>query len=155
MLRALLLQLSDQLSDFQTDLARLHESNRSAVPPPEVLITYLQRLIQKFDQVYILLDALDESSRYSHRDRVLNAIQTMRKWLFLGMHLLITSRDELDIRQSLSLTENYEVILKNAEINKDIGDFISEKLKTDPGLKKWWMYHNQIQQVLTSRAQGS
>lgn len=154
MLRALLLQLSGQLSDSQADLTSLHALNRTGIPPPAVLIAYLQRLIQKFDQVYILLDALDESPRYSQRDRVLTVIQTMRNWLFPGLHLLVTSRDELDIREALSPMSNDEIAMRNAEINQDISNFISRQLNTDPKLQKWRTYHDRIQKVLAERAQG-
>jgi Trm5-related predicted tRNA methylase len=104
--------------------------------------------------VYILLDALDESSRYGQRDQVLNTIETMRKWLLPGLHLLVTSRDEPDIRESLSPVGDEEVIMKNTEINHDISNFISGQLNIDPKLRKWRAYHDRIQQVLAERAQG-
>lgn len=146
--------LSGQLSDSHTDLARLHDSYRTGIPPAIVLIAHLRHLIQKFDQVYILLDALDESPRYGQRDQVLNTIETMRKWLLPGLHLLVTSRDEPDIRESLSPVGDEEVIMKNAEINHDISNFISGQLKIDPKLRKWRAHHDRIQQVLAERAQG-
>ncbi len=154
MLRALLLQLSGQLSDSRTDLARLHESYRTGIPPALVLTVHLRHLVQKFDQVYILFDALDESPRYGQRDQVLNTIETMRKWLLPGLHLLVTSRDEPDIRESLSPVGNEEVNMKNAEINHDISNFISGQLEIDPKLRKWRAHHHRIQQVLAERAQG-
>jgi hypothetical protein len=154
MLRALILQLSVQLSDSQTDLARLRDSYSTGIPPATVLIAHLRHLIQKFDQVYILLDALDESPRYGQRDQVLNAIKTMRKWVVPGLHLLVTSRDEPDIRETLSPVGDEEVIMKNAKINRDISDFISGQLNIDPKLQKWRVHHDRIQQVLAERAQG-
>jgi ankyrin repeat domain-containing protein 50 len=154
MLRALLLQLSGQRSDSQTDLARLRDTYGMGIPPTTVLIAHLQHLVQKFDQVYILLDALDESPRYSQRDRVLNVIEIMRNWLLPGLHLLVTSRDEPDIRQSLNPAGNEEVIMKNAGINQDISDFISGQLKVDPKLRKWRAHHDRIRQALAERAQG-
>jgi archaellum component FlaC len=154
MIRALLLQLSGQSSDSQTDLARLRDSYSTGFPPAIVLTAYLRQMIQKFGQVYILLDALDESPRYSQRDQVLNAIETMRKWLLPGLHLLVTSRDEPDIRESLSPAGNEEVIMKNAEINRDISEFISGRLNVDPKLRKWRAHHDRIQKVLAERAQG-
>ncbi len=154
MLRALLLQLSGQLADSHTDLARLRDSYCTGIPPAIVLTEHLRHLIQKFDQVYILFDALDESPRYGQRDQVLNTIKTMRKWLLPGLHLLVTSRDEPDIRESLSSVGNEEVIMKNAEINHDISNFISGQLEIDPKLRKWCAHHDRIQQVLAERAQG-
>lgn len=154
MLRALLLQLSGQLSNSHVDLSRLHDSYRTIVPPPSVLIAHLQHLIQNFSHVYVLLDALDESPRYSQRDGVLMAIQTMRKWLLPGLHLLVTSRDEPDIRQSLNPTEDNEVILKNDKIDQDIGNFISGQLNSDSNLQKWRAHHDRIQEELAKRAKG-
>jgi hypothetical protein len=154
MLRALLLQLSGQLSDTNADLDRLHDSYRIGIPPAAVLITHLRHLIQKFNQVYILLDALDESPRYSQRDHVLNATETVRKWLLPGLHLLVTSRDEPDIRESLRPTGDQEVVMKNIEIDQDISDFISGQLTMDPKLRKWQAYDDRIQKVLANRAQG-
>jgi ankyrin repeat domain-containing protein 50 len=117
MLRTLLLQLSNQFFDSQTDLARLRDSYSTGIPPAMIMIVHLRHLVQKFNQVYILLDALDKSLQYSQRDQVLNAIKTMRKWLLPGLHLLVTSRNESDIRQSLSFAGDEEVIMKNTEIN--------------------------------------
>ena len=154
MVRDLLLQLSGQRSDSQTDLARLHDSYSMGLPPTAVLMAYLRQLIQKFDQVYILVDALDESPRYDQRDQVLDTIQTMREWHLPGLHLLVTSRDEPDIRESLSPTKNEEVVMKNDEINQDIADFISGQLETNPKLRKWRAFRDRIQQALTQKAHG-
>ncbi len=154
MLRALILQLSGQLSDPQTDLARLRDSYSTGIPSATLLIAHLRHLIQKFDQVYILLDALDESPRHGQREQVLDAIETMLKWPLPGLHVLVTSRDEPDIRESLSPAEDEEVIMRNAETNRDISDFISGQLNIDPKLRKWRAYHDRIQQVLAERAQG-
>ncbi|KAK2752447.1 hypothetical protein FQN54_008109 [Arachnomyces sp. PD_36] len=154
MIRALLLQLSGQLRDGHADLARLHASYQSGTPPPEVLIEYLRHMIQKFHHVYILLDALDESPRYNQREDVLDALEKMRKWSFPGLHLLVTSRDEPDIRQSLSPAPDQGVIMKNAEIDKDISSFISTRLSIDPRLQRWKAHHDRIQEALGKGAQG-
>ena len=155
MLQALILQLSGQSSDSRTDLIRLHESHSTGIPPATILLAYLQRLIQNyFSQVYILLDALDESPLHGQRDNVLKAIEMIRKWLLPGLHLLVTSRDEPNIRDSLIPAGDEEVIMKNDEINWDINNFIAGHLNTDLKLRKMHAYHNRIQQVLAERAQG-
>ena len=104
MLRALLLQLSSQLRDGQADLTRLYESYKAGTPPWPMLIEHLHRLIQRFHQVYIMLDALDESPRNGPREYVLDALEAMRNWGVQGLHLLVTSRDEPDIRNSLDIS---------------------------------------------------
>ncbi len=154
MLRALLPQLSAQNSGAESDLGQLYHSYLNETPPVTTLVTYLQRLISNFGQVYILLDALDESPRYGRRAHVLDTIETMRKWSLSGLHLLVTSRDEPDIRESLNPTSDEDVMLKNTEISQDICSFISGHLRTDRELRKLENYHERIQQVLIEGAKG-
>jgi ankyrin repeat domain-containing protein 50 len=156
MLRALLLQLSVQRQDDNLDLTRLYNLYKPGIPPSLVLTDHLHRLVQKFRDVYIVLDALDESPRSGAREQVLDTLETMRKWSFPGMHFLITSRDEPDIRESLeslTLFPMQQVKMKNARIDKDIADFISGRLRSRR-LQKWSLYHDKIQEVLVNRAKG-
>ncbi len=120
MLRALLLQLCGQLQDGPSDLTSLYNSYEPGLPPSSVLTDHLRRLIQRFRHVYIVLDALDESPRSGAQEHVLETLEMMRKWSLQGLHLLATSRDEPDIRQSLEPSSNQEVKMGNAAIDKDI-----------------------------------
>jgi hypothetical protein len=154
MLRALLLQLADQLADGHSVLQHLHDVYRSGPPPPLTLRDYLRQLIKKFDHVYLLIDALDESPRYDQRDSVLESIAALREGVPTGLHLLVTSRNESDIRDALG-TAIEEVKLKTAGIDDDIGKFVAQKLETDPILrKKWHGDREKIREALTQRAQG-
>src|SRR5437763_15884977 len=125
MLRALLFQLSGQHSDGHSSLTSIHASYQTGTPPAEVLIKHLRHLIRKFHQLYILLDALDESPRFERRDGVLKILDKMRRWHLPGLHILVTSRDEPDIRESLNPIRDEQVGMKNDEISRDISDFIS------------------------------
>ncbi|KAL9100680.1 MAG: hypothetical protein Q9163_003967 [Psora crenata] len=154
MLRALLLQLSSQLRDGHADLTRLYESYKPGTPPRPVLIEHLHRLIQRFHQVYIMLDALDESPRNGPRQYVLDVLQTIRKWGIQGLHLFFTSRDEPDIRDSLDISATQQVAMQNAGVDKDIANFISGQFDTDPGLRKLLPYRDKIQETLAKRAKG-
>ena len=154
MLRALLLQLSSQIADSETDLARLQGSYSTSIPPTLVLMQHLEQMIRKFNQAYVILDALDECPRYTQRDDVLRVIETMRNWNMPGLHLLVTSRNEVDIREGLGVAHDQEVAMNNTAIEKDIGNYIVGKLKTDSRLQKWSAHHDRIQQALAKRAQG-
>lgn len=154
MLRALLLQLSSQLHDNYADLTRLHDSYKAGIPPSLVMIEYLRRLIQRFHHVYIVLDALDESPRNGPREHVLEMLEVMRKWGIQGLHLFLTSRDEPDIRESLDLPIQQQVVMQGAGVNKDIADFISGRLDTDRRLRKWLLHRDKIQETLANRANG-
>lgn len=53
------------------------------------------------------------------------------------MHLLITSRRELDIDTALSALVNYEICMRNELIDADISAFVHENLEQDRRLKRW------------------
>lgn len=154
MLRTLLLQLSVQLQDGERDLEQLHALYKSGSPPVDVLLGALRRFLERFRDSYILLDALDESPRYCKRDGVLRAIQVIRSWSIPSVHLLVTSRNELDIRESLGPSPNEDLPLRNSGIDRDIADFISYQLENDKKLQKWKARHDMIRESLTRSAQG-
>ena len=154
MLRALLLQLSNQLQDGYADLTRLHDLYKSGIPPWPLLVEHLRRLIQRFHHVYILLDALDENPRNGSREDVLNVLETMRNWDVQCLHLFVTSRDEPNIRESLDLSFTQRVVMQNAGIDKDIADFISSRLNEDRRLRKFLPYRDKIHKTLVKGAKG-
>jgi hypothetical protein len=153
MLRALLWQLSGQLRDGEKDLEQLHALYKSGTPPVEVLLGLLQRFLGRFRDSYILVDALDESPRDCNREGVLRAIQVIRNWSLPGVHLLMTSRNELDIRESLDPSCDQDLSMRNSEIDRDIVNFVSYQLNNDPKLQRWKPCHGEIQTKLTTGAQ--
>ena len=154
MIRALMLQLSYQLQDGHTDLAQLHKSYSAGIPPSPVLLEYLRRLIQRFQHVYIFLDALDESPGNGPREYLLKALETVQKWGVQGLHLFLTSRDLPDIRESLGLPTTQRIVMRNEGMDKDIMDFISGQLNGDGRLRKLLPYRDRIQEALAEGAQG-
>ena len=70
------------------------------------------------------------------------------------MHILVTSRDEVDICDGLNPDASKE-IGKNPSIDQDIVDFISSRFELDRKLRKNWLLHkDKIQQALAEGAQG-
>jgi uncharacterized protein YukE len=162
MLRALVLQLSSQLNDNHARLSRLYNRYRSATPPDQDLEDCLHQLLQAFEHVYIILDALDESPRTQNgkniRRSVLEALATIRKWSEPGLHLLVTSREETDILDALhddlyTLPDKI-VSMKNVSVDSDIASFISGRLKDSRELRKFANYYSQIESSLAERAKG-
>lgn len=134
MLRTLLSQLSVQLESGERDLEQLHALYKSGSPPVDILLDEIRRFLERFRDTYILLDALDESPRDSKREGVLRAIQVIRSWSISGVHLLVTSRNELDIRESLGPSRDQDLSLRNSEVDRDIANFVSYQLKNDAKL---------------------
>jgi hypothetical protein len=153
MLRSLLLQLSGQLQDGEKDLEQLHAFYKPSTPPMDVLLDLLQRFLDRFHDSYILLDALDESPRDRNRSGVLRVIQVIRNWSLPSVHLLVTSRNELDIRESLGPSCDQDLSMRNSEIDQDLSSFVTYQLNNDRKLQKWKARHLEIQTKLTTGAQ--
>ncbi|KAI0391538.1 ankyrin repeat-containing protein [Xylariaceae sp. FL0594] len=153
MLRALISQLSTQLG-VCTELEHLQKRYSHATPPNEALQDCLHQIVRKFDHVYILGDALDESPRGGNRDAVLDVITEVRAWKEERLHLFLTSRDEPDIREALEIGPDEIIEMSNDEVHRDIRNFISQRLRTDRRLKKWEKYHDKIQDALARKAGG-
>jgi hypothetical protein len=60
----------------------------------------------------------------------------------------------LDIRESFTHLSGMEVKMRNAGIQKDIADYISNQLAKDPRLKRWLPYRAKIEETLVKGAQG-
>lgn len=169
MLRALILQLVPQLQSQHNNnsttktldtLPRLHQNYRGGTPPDAALLDTLHQLITRFDDVYIVLDALDESPRHKHREDLLQALAEMRRWPGPELHLLVTSRDEQDIREELDLSGEEEeeggevVALRGGMVDGDIAAFVAGHLRDNRRLRKWERWHGRIEEALTEGAKG-
>jgi len=154
MLRALVSQLSSQLNDNDALLSRLHTSYPNGMPPDYALMGCLHELVRTFEHVYIFLDALDESPRDKHRRDMLQKLIDIRAWSEPGLHLLVTSRDEPDIRRKLCAPQDETISMKNDSVDKDIAEFISDHLRQNEQLERWEEYYDKIENVLTEGAKG-
>jgi hypothetical protein len=154
MLRTWLLQLASQLPDGYKDLTQIYESYQTSTPPPQVLLDYVRRSIERFDQVYLLVDALDESPRKNLRKKVLQTLEMIRSWGLAGLHLFVTSRDEPDIRKAFNSSAVEEIAMRNGGIDDDIASYISSQLTADRSLQNWLPHRQKIQETLTKGARG-
>lgn len=152
MVRALLFQLLGQCGQ-QQDLDRLKDQHKDSRPPLPDLVEHLHRMSSHFDHVYIFLDALDESPKSGLRDLVLDTIETLRNWNDSGLHLLVTSRDEPDIRSALQPSPNEDLLMKDPGIDQDIKNYVSARLK-EQRFKRWKDFRDDIQTSLAERAEG-
>lgn len=154
MLRSLLIQLSNQADDGHRILQRLQQNHRNSLPPIRALMDCLHQLLRVFHDVYIILDALDESPRDKHRETVLEIIDELRSWPGAGLHVMVSSRDEVDIRSELDAETEETIKMRNSAIDSDIASFISQHLRSNRRLHKWEKYHSLIETTLTERAKG-
>lgn len=154
LLRALLLQLSEQIAGVHTDLNILKDTYQHGTPPVPILAEYLRQAMRRCRHVYLLLDALDESPEDTSRADVLSLLNTIQGWQLPGLHLLVTSRDIPDIREGLNIEARNMIALQNNDVDQDIIRYVSYQLEHDRRLKRWGPHCEIIKQYLAQRANG-
>lgn len=159
MIRSLIKQLSEQLHYTSDALERLFTSSTSGSgqpPTDDILLETLGQMIEEFDQLYIIIDALDECS---NRFALLEGIAEMNGWNHAQLHLLVTSRHEHDIALDFEplLKPEQEIHIHKDFIEADIRAYIYSRLQTDKRLKRW-QKDEQVQltiaTTLTEKADG-
>ena len=126
------------------------------MPPVNELLNSLLRVLGRFNEIFILLDALDEIPReYDRRKEVLEMIEKVWNRGFRGLHLLVTSRNHSDIERSFHPSQEEALEMKKQDIDRDISKFVSDQLKDDPEFQRWKDRHDEIQAKLTEYADGA
>ncbi|KAF8512683.1 hypothetical protein JB92DRAFT_264456 [Gautieria morchelliformis] len=140
LLRALIKQLYLQsarapakTSDYLMKLFSDKENGQGSLSPEELKST-LKSIISTFENVYIILDALDECP---DRHRFLGLIKEIHGWNFDTLHLLATSRDEKDIEKTLRDLVSHQVSMDEGLVDSDIRAYVSNRLKDDNKLSKY------------------
>ncbi|KAH7150171.1 ankyrin repeat-containing domain protein [Dactylonectria estremocensis] len=117
----------------------------------QALMGCLFHIARDFKDVCIVLD---ESPRNKHRQAMLVAISVLHSWQMPGLHLLVSSRDKIDIREELGATEDQIVEMRNELVDQDIARFVAQHLQDSRHLRRWAEYHDLIEEALTTRAKG-
>lgn len=85
-------------------------------------------------ETYLVLDALDEFPELSaaaERKEMLAIIANMAKKHISSLHILVASRDEPDIRESLERISHSSFYLRESVMNSDIAQYVQSRL-SDP-----------------------
>ena len=120
----------------QSVLKELFEKCKHGLQKPtdydlyEVLRSYLSG----FQDVYIFIDALDECAKV---EEVLELVKLINGWNIKSCHLLVTSRKELPIVNSLRQAMPTEVDLTSMPVNEDIEKYIDHILLSATELNTW------------------
>lgn len=136
LIRSLIFQLSVQASIFPEALGTLysHSQNGKTQPSTDALIAVLKRILQAFDQSFIVLDALDECRE---REELLSLIDGIVGWRVAKLRILATSRKETDISEVLDPLITDQMSIQSALVEADIRLYVQKRLENDTKLKKW------------------
>ena len=166
LVRSLLTQLSAR-SDLRCDtLSRLYESHDRGTKQPsdDILTRCLKQMLSIPDQrqIYLIIDALDEcpdsSGIPSPRERVLQLLKELVELNLSNLHICVTSRPEIDIREVLDpLTSSTVSLQDQSGQKKDIVDYVRSVVYSDsePIMKRWKTEDKDLViNTLSERADG-
>jgi hypothetical protein len=164
LLSSLVIQLCHESDKFSEILSSLHSthSNGTRQPSEDALLEFLKDMLNLRGQgeVYIVIDALDECPNVSGyptpREQILKILQELVGLRLPHVHLCITSRPEVDIRDALEGLPIHNVSLhEQAGQNQDILDYIESVVSSDLKIRRWREEDRQlVMMTLMERARG-
>ena len=112
--------------------------------------------------IYLIIDALDECSNISgipsNRNRVLQLVKELIDLHLPNLHICVTSRPEVDIREVFeSLTSRRVSLHDQSGQKKDIEDYVRSVVysNSEPIMRRWRKEDKELQiKSLSERADG-
>ena len=121
-------------------------------PFDDKLLDILRQFVSGFEMTYILIDALDECLKMGE---ILKFIFTVHGWEIEQCHLLVTSRKEQQIMESMGTMQPLEVDMSQMPVDDDINKYIDLMLHSSPELERWSPIEKDlIRKVLLGKAKG-
>ncbi|EMD34291.1 hypothetical protein CERSUDRAFT_125476 [Gelatoporia subvermispora B] len=163
LLSHLLVQFSAESQYCNQLLSRLWSSHRSGSQQPseDDLRQCLKRMLEHLADhyLYIIIDALDEcpsAGLRSHRKDVLDLIQTIIGWRCRNVHMCVTSRPELDIREALDVLSPRSVSLHAEDGQADeISAYVRSVIESGPVYQRWKVQDKKLAiERLSEKANG-
>jgi hypothetical protein len=163
---SLLIQLSAQSGPRCDILSDLHSDHDSGARQPndDILARCLKEMLTLPDQrpIYLIFDALDECSNVSGiptpRKRVLQLVNELVDLHIPNLHICVTSRPEVDIRDVLEpLTSRRVSLHDQSGQKKDIEDYVRSVVysNSEPIMRRWRKEDKELViETLSERADG-
>ena len=125
-------------------------------PSKYELIELFHQLVGSFEETFLILDALDECG---DRQTLLEMIDKFHKWDSKSLHVMATSRQEVDIKVGLEhlLVDDEKMSVQSDVVDKDIRLYIRHRVNFDSGFEKWKKHQEvqkEIEENLMNKADG-
>jgi hypothetical protein len=150
LLRWTISQLCRQLNEIPNKLRSLLAAGTE--PGYIDLLELLVMILKRFECVYVVIDALDESQS---RDNILNLLHHLATDLSSDkLRILATSRQERDVQRTLAQLGG-NISMSNDLVDEDIALFIESQLQSDRRLRFWPdSLKREVKQALIKGAKG-
>jgi hypothetical protein len=102
----------------------------------EELLQALRDTLELLPVTFIVLDALDECSSWG---TLFEIIEEMQKWDKKPLRVILTSRNEVAIKEVLEdiVPQDNWTCLESQLVDSDIGTYVRERLARDKSFKRW------------------
>ena len=166
LVRSLLIQLSAHLALRCDTLLNFHSAHDKGKNQPgdRDLVECLKRMLKLPDErpTYLIIDALDESPNSpgipSPREKVLQLVEELVELCLPSVHICVTSRPEIDIRNVLEPLTSRRVSLHDQSGQKeDIADYVRSVVysKSEQIMRRWRSEDKElVVKSLSERADG-
>jgi len=166
LLSSLLIQLSSQSDPCCDILSRLYKDHDEGAQQPgnHDLTRCLKQMLTFPDQcpIYLIMDALDESPNTSGipspREMVLQLLKELVNLSLPNLHICVTSRPEIDIRNVLEPLTSRRVSLHDQSGQKeDIAEYVRSIVYSDSEqiMRRWRTEDKELViKTLSERANG-
>ena len=119
-----------------TMLRQAYEKPNTSVPGADELEKILYSSVEAYDEVFVLLDALDECPETSDiRQRMLEQVEGLAQHA-PNLKILATSRELPDIGESMGKLETRQIAIATSAVDADIGKYVSKQLSYDRRLAR-------------------
>jgi hypothetical protein len=159
MLRSLASQLCQRSAESEAQLHSLFQSSQDGQKQPTAcaLRNVVYRMLQNHKIVFVVLDALDESTKRQELLGCLEEILSMPELAHL--RLLCTGRPEVEFQDYIpALIGRDNCIRLNKDVvNADIDSYVIDRLKTNRKFKRWegdYEVHEKIRSTIGRKSDG-
>ena len=98
------------------------------------LLTALDDVLEHYETVFVLVDAVDESTARIDLLRIMRDLATDTR--FTKIQLLASSREYIDIERAVESISR-PISMANPSVEEDIRLYVASALKTDQGFRHW------------------
>jgi archaellum biogenesis ATPase FlaH len=156
-LRSILFQLIRQAEYIPDFLMNLYDNYRYSQPPTDLLLSTVKHVIIGHKHTFIIIDALDECPKQNEeRSELCNLLKDIKEWTATNLHVLFTSRREVDLVESLDqLCTLGPISIQGEGVQFDIRKFIRAELLRNTRLSAWPTdIRDEIEHTLVEGARG-
>ncbi|KAK7711721.1 hypothetical protein SLS57_008014 [Botryosphaeria dothidea] len=154
LIRSLIVQLASKTRGQCQQLKELFKSRRpgQSLPQTKVLLSVLMEQVQLFEDVYLIIDALDESKNLK---QLLDTLEIISKWSASNLHIMASSRDTHEVKRTMSRISASELAIGTSLVSQDIATYVEDEICSDELLSLWSPeIRTKIQEQIQQKAQG-